>query len=283
LDVGDYLYRFLREKSVSKIDAWTYPEMSGDFLRLENSGWTLNPSGFYVDSGAMNFVHGLRFEWEEEQAVLCSEIYRDMSDCFEAKINLTVQNYIKEMDYQPKYQYLRDEFCVISLLSDKVKNADKINNDVLARLEPIKLEDAVAYFTEKGFEEDNIEDFAYFWYSTNYADRLAVFSSSGLPAYNYTDGTSLDWPESAGCWLYDIQSGERMEWQDLLKAGWKEEASLKLSSLSAIKPVDWPDVLPELSRIDFDDKYISLGFKDFSAEVYKCYELTVPLSYLKFE
>ncbi len=282
LDVGDYLYRFLREKSVSKIDAWTYPEMNGDFLRLENSGWTLTPGGFYVDSGAMNFVHGLRFAWEEEQAVLCSEIYRDMSDCFETSLSLKYESYLKEMKYPSKYRYLRDEFCDIRLLGDAVKNADQINSDVLARLEPIKREDAVAYFTEKGYKEDEIEDYMFSWYSTNYADRFVVFGSYGLRASDYVAGNSVVFPDSAGCWLYDIQSGERMEWQDLLKDGWKEKASISLLINGDIITTDWPETLPELSHIDFDGEKIYLGFEDYSKGD-RSYEVVVPLSYLNYK
>ncbi|MBQ8598582.1 MAG: substrate-binding domain-containing protein [Oscillospiraceae bacterium] len=242
VDVDAYLNDFVRNASLTRIDSWgTMPLLSEDFTRLPESGWAMTPEAFYVDTDALGFVEGLRFSLEHEAAVLCSDIYRDMSGCFdESKVDLF--NELAVAPYEPAYTYVNDEFFDVQLLDETVGNSEirkAINQDFLSKVSRLTEENGEAYFKEKNIDTSEGVGGLYGWGLTEYGDRLAVFSSGGYLAAGYT--TSTAWPDSMGTYLYDLQSGKELQWYDLLKEGWQEN----YHTYSNGNAVDW-NALPPL-------------------------------------
>lgn len=80
---------------------------------------------------------------------------------------------------------------------------------------------AIDYFAAQGktVSAESFEPF-YHWTVSVYGNRLVVFSSLGT-AIEFSDG---EWTESRGLFLYDLKTGQPLEWQQLLVDGWEEQA-----------------------------------------------------------
>ncbi len=232
-DVDEYLNSLVRGASQRAIDSYgTLPAMKRDFVYLPESGWAMSLDGIYIDADNPYFDEGIRFPLGNYNA-LASEIYRDMSGMFDESVSCVTG--LNNMSYLPNYTYVNDNFFSVALLDESVGNREvraKINADVLRRAEAISIEAAQQFLAEKGFDDlaespNNIRSFAgyYGWGHTEYGDRLAIFKASAL--YFYRGMDSMAWPESEICLIYDLQTGELLDWQDILVDNWQELAEIK--------------------------------------------------------
>lgn len=288
LDIDEYLNNFLKNASQAAMDEWmAYPELKQDFLYLPIEGWAISPEAIYIDYGGYCFSEGYRFSFIRESGILCSEIYRDMSGLFiEPEYQTTPYHHtvLNQMYHLPEYTYVHDGYYVVALLDETRGNREarrKINEDVLRRTEEISIESAQQFLRDNGFNElaesvDDIRGLAgyYGWGLTEYGDRLAVFKASAI--YFYDDVNSITWPDSEICLLYDLQTGELLDWQDLLVDNWQE--------LCAYDIDEDLSTLPPLRNIfsDHADNPNSVILYFYSPESSHYYSIQVPISALKW-
>jgi len=290
LDIDEYLNDFLKNASQSAMDEWLgYPELKQDFLYLPTDGWAISPEAIYIDYGGYCFSEGYRFSFIRESGVLCSEIYRDMSGLFVEPEHQTTPYHhtvLNQMYHLPEYTFVHDGYYAVSLLDENRGNSEarrKINEDVLQRTEAITVESAQRFLRDNGFDElaGSVEDIRglsgyYGWGLTEYGDRLAIFRASAI--YFYDEVNSITWPDSEICLLYDLQTGELLDWQELLVDNWQE-----LCTMSDDFDGDL-STLPPLCRIhtyhaDHPDS-ITMYFSSPATSL--SYSLSVPISALKW-
>ncbi len=227
LDVDEFLNDFLRKASQTPIDSWgTYPQMKTDFVSLPESGWAVSPEAFYINCDNPYFAEGMKFYFKNNE-VLCSQVFRDMKNMFIQSNDVLCEYFIYESPYEPIHTYVNGEAFDIQLLDETVGNSKvraQINKDFLKKMENISKENAAKYFTSKGYTlTGDIEMFMYGWYLKEYSDKFVMFCSSGsidgyVEGYEY----SAIWPDSTGIYIYDLQTGKELQWQDLLIEDWEE-------------------------------------------------------------
>ncbi|MBR6653468.1 MAG: substrate-binding domain-containing protein [Oscillospiraceae bacterium] len=290
LDIDEYLNDFLKKASQSAMDEWLgYPELKQDFLYLPVEGWAISPEAIYINYGGYCFSEGYRFSFIRESGVLCSEIYRDMSGLFVEPEHQTTPYHhtvLNQMYHLPEYTFVHDGYYAVSLLDETRGNSKarrKINEDVLQQTEAVSVESAQQFLRDNGLDDlaesvDDIRGLAahYGWYLTEYGDRFAMFRASAM--YFYDEADSITWPESEICLLYDLQTGERLDWQELLVDNWQELCTISDAFDGDIS------TLPPLCNIntyhaDHPDE-ITLHF--YSPESPRSYSIRVPISALKW-
>lgn len=230
LNVADYLNDFMHNAALSPIDSWrTMPALYEDFTHLTQDGWAICPNAIYVDSGKLGFVHGLKFDFTNEDSVLCTSIYRDMSGCFDdSKVNILTLLAIDP--YQNQFSYVQDEFFSVELLNESVGNTEirkAINDDFLKQISGINRETALAYFQEKNSNVTEGDLYAmYDWALTEYGGRFAVFQ--GPKQFDiYVDNHSYVWYPQPSLLIYDLQTGELLQWSDLLNDSWQDDCVVR--------------------------------------------------------
>ncbi len=286
LDIDEFLNGFLRKASQTALDSWgTYPKMKAEFARLPETGWTVTPDAVYIDFDNPYFGEGYRFAFNKESGVLCSEVYRDMSGLFtDDVINAT---FLCQSPYEPVYASSNNGYP-IQLLDETVGNSEiraKINESFLKNIEEITFENAAKYFTEQGhpMTADEI-DSMYDWALKEYGDKIAVFTSfAPLTTYIYEEPFNLSWPEPNTIFIYDLQTGKELSWQDLLIEGWEENC--KVEAYDTTFNGDY-NSLPVFDRfiITYSGKHHTypLMFAFHEKDNYsQNYELYLPLSALK--
>lgn len=223
LDVDEFLNHFLLRASQTPIDNWGhYAQMKADFVCLPESGWAISPEAVYIDLDNPYFALGMCFSLEGKQNVLCSEQYRRMEGLFDSSV-LVIDSLYQDQS-EPKHRYLADESFSAQLLDETVgdtKVRAAINRDFLSKIERFTIANAIDYFAAQGktLNAESFEPF-YHWTVSVYGNRLVVFSSLGT-AIEFSDG---EWAESRGLFLYDLKTGQPLEWQQLLVDGWEEQA-----------------------------------------------------------
>ena len=223
LDVDEFLNQFLLLASQTPIDNWGhYAQMKADFVCLPETGWAISPEAVYIDLDNPYFALGLRFSLEGKQNVLCSEQYRKMEGLFDSSV-LVIDSLYQDQS-ESKYRYLADEPFRVQLLDETVGDTEvraAINRDFLSKIERFTIANAIDYFAAQGktVSAESFDPF-YHWTVSVYGNRLVVFSSLGT-AIEFSDG---EWTESRGLFLYDLKTGQPLEWQQLLVDGWEEQA-----------------------------------------------------------
>ena len=223
LDVDEFLNQFLLLASQTPIDNWGhYAQMKADFVCLPESGWAISPEAVYIDLDNPYFALGLRFSLEGKQDVLCSEQYRKMEGLFDSSV-LVIDSLYQDQS-EPKHCYLADEPFSAQLLDETVGDTEvraAINRDFLSKIERFTIANAIDHFAAQGktVSAESFDPF-YHWTVSVYGNRLVVFSSLGT-AIEFSDG---EWTESRGLFLYDLKTGQPLEWQQLLVDGWEEQA-----------------------------------------------------------
>ncbi len=231
MDVSSWLNDFVRVKSQSPIDSWgTLPRLSEDFTRLPLDGWTVSPEAFYVDTGKLGFEEGLKFSLEREAGVLCTQLYRDMGECFDkSKVDLLTE--LAASPYEPVYTYVNDKFFSVQLLDENVGKSTvrkTINEDFLSRISGITKENAIAFFEAQGVKVN--ADEMYSWYSWDmqeFGDEFVAFTAPDYLYYDYNQNMDFSWDKSGGLFLYDLQSGKLiLRWYDLLCEDWQKNCKV---------------------------------------------------------
>ncbi len=256
LDVDGFLNEFLRKASQTALDSWhTYPQMKKDFARLPNYGWAISPEAIYIDYDNPYFAEGLKFSLESETGVLCSEVCRDMKGLFTESASTVF--FLYEAPYKPVRTYMHEDDYTIQLLDETVGNPKaraKINADFLKKLEDITYENAAKYFQSEGFDIKAEDIYSWYsWHFNEYGERFAVFTSYGaieidVDYFPYT----LSWEKSRNVYIYDLQTGEEITWEDLLIDGWEKSCKVVCHNTA-------------LDKVKFDGNFSNLPpFNNFS-------------------
>lgn len=283
LDVDEFLNQFLLRASQTPIDNWGhYPQMKADFVCLPETGWAISPEAVYIDLDNPYFALGLRFSLEGKQNVLCSEQYRKMEGLFDSSV-LVIDSLYQDQS-ESKYRYLADEPFSAQLLDETVgdtKVRAAINRDFLSKIERFTIANAIDYFAAQGktVSAESFEPF-YHWTVSVYGNRLVVFSSLGT-AIEFSDG---EWTESRGLFLYDLKTGQPLEWQQLLVDGWEEQAYFSSDpwSSSQMLPLVKEDIPAKIYNIQLTPSEYPLRLWFLSADgKHRRQDICLPVDALK--
>lgn len=283
LDVDEFLNQFLLRASQTPIDNWGhYPQMKADFVCLPETGWAISPEAVYIDLDNPYFALGLRFSLEGKQNVLCSEQYRKMEGLFDSSV-LVIDSLYQDQS-ESKYRYLADEPFRVQLLDETVGDTEvrtAINRDFLSKIERFTIANAIDYFAAQGktVSAESFEPF-YHWTVSIYGNRLVVFSSLGT-AIEFSDG---EWTESRGLFLYDLKTGQPLEWQQLLVDGWEEQAYFSPDpwSSSQMLPLVKEDIPAKIYNIQLTPSEYPLRLWFLSADgKHRRQDICLPVDALK--
>ena len=254
--IDELLNRLVREQSQKPYNAYNcYIEMSGDFTELPETGWCVTPEGIYVDSGTANFVNGVFYAFNFGDGCLAAEQFRDMTGLFNDEA--IVANQFAESINPVQRTYVNDELFDVELLDENYGDGEiraKINADFLERVSSITEESAREMFDAEG-KSGEISFWWYGWGVTEYVDRYAVFSTRGSIEC-MVGNTSYMLDSSSHIWIYDLRTGERLEWTDLFD-NWEDAYAAAgvcdyNGNVSPLKNVDFEKWNPYLNDIRFD-------------------------------
>lgn len=264
MDIDEYLNDLMRTAITLPMDyLGSLPNTKGDFTYLCEEGWTLSSDAIYFKGNNPHFVEGMRFSIIG-YGKLCSEVFRSMDGLFDDSVVCT--SLFKEMSYLPDYTYVDDGLFVVELLDESIGDTDiraKINADVMSRANKLNTEAIVKFLKENGM--DNLADhpeklpyaFEYYgWGLKEYGERFAIFSASSI--YFYEETKEILWPEAEICLIYDLQTGELLDWKELLVDNWQELAEFKFYNMDEFNGD--LDSLPSLSMFHciYYSKYYKL-------------------------
>ena len=158
-----------------------------------------------------------------------------------------------------RYIDVHDEFFYAELLDETIGDTvvrKKINQDFLSRLDAFTKEKADAYFKQFGLSEIEYSPF-YSWGLWELSDKIAMFSSFGgaisvtLPTESYQE---VGWPESNGSWFYDLKTGQRLDWQEILVEDWLSLAMVESRKTGQLQPYEGTaSDLPEFCFLQIRD------------------------------
>ena len=185
---------------------------------------------------------------------------------------------------ESKYRYLADEPFRVQLLDETVGDTEvraAINRDFLSKIERFTIANAIDYFAAQGktVSAESFEPF-YHWTVSVYGNRLVVFSSLGT-AIEFSDG---EWTESRGLFLYDLKTGQPLEWQQLLVDGWEEQAYFSPDpwSSSQMLPLVKEDIPAKIYNIQLTPSEYPLRLWFLSADgKHRRQDICLPVDALK--
>jgi hypothetical protein len=212
------------------------PEMIRDFIALPESGWHLTPDAIYIDGGGDTFLNGERIplDWLPD-GVLAADIPRDFSDALILDEDLSVIRRIRVSDRDLAYAYYAHhddyEFYDVEILKeDAHPNAAAINADLLNYLSThFRVETIMDHFTGLGFREEDVESLWLNWYSEVLGGRYFLARGSDIYTYIPSEDRFLYYPYDTHL-LYDIHTGQRIHWTDLLQGDWIAASILRDTS-----------------------------------------------------
>lgn len=259
LDIDEFLNQYLRKKSQMPFDSWgNYYQMKMDFDCLGQDGWAISPEAIYLDFDNPYFGEGVCFSLEEVSGILCTEVYREMQGMFKEKVSVVPTLYL--MPNPVQYIDVHDEFFYAKLLDETIGDTavrKKINQDFLSRLDAFTKENADAYFKQLGLSEPIEYSPFYSWGLWELSDQIAMFSSFGgaisviLPTEYYQE---VEWLESKGTWFYDLKTGQRLDWQEILVEDWLSLAMVESRKTGQLQPYEGSiSDLPEFCFLQIQD------------------------------
>lgn len=223
-DIAAALNKYLSVKGSEKIDAFYSYKLKTDYTSLPKDGWSITPDGIYFDYGNPFFEEGVFISFDTlPSGNLVTEIQREMDDCFDDSV-LVLKRFRKE-NHGWDYEYIGDGAVSCSMLpKDSYPTAEKINSDVKEYVEKYYKEDDIRkYFSEKGYTEDEIEEALWWsldWRAIDYGGKYIAFDGSRISIARYDENTGDElkkdvYPYDA-LLIYDIETGERIEYEDML-------------------------------------------------------------------
>lgn len=222
------------------------PELKQDFVALPESGWQLTTAGIYFDHGSDTFVNGefISFDWFPDR-VLASDIPRDFSGVLipedNAKMVLRPRTSNRDLVYE--YYGGQEQNYVALVKEDVFPGGAKVNEDLRNYVNTYYSTDAIiAYFAGLGIPETELDLWWLDWYASILGGRYLLTEGSRPSAYVAEEDRFLSYPYT-GHLFYDLQTGERVDWTDILKDGWLSGSTMTDSANDA--PVD-PSLYTEL-------------------------------------
>lgn len=262
------------------------PEMIRDFIALPESGWHLTPDAIYIDGGGDTFLNGERIplDWLPD-GVLAADIPRDFSDALVLDEDLSVIRRIRVSDRDLSYAYYAHhddyEFYDVKILKeDAHPNAAAINEDLLTYLRTYyQVETIYEYFEGLGYSTDDLNILWLNWYSSVLGGRYLLAEGSNPYVYVQETDRFIYYPYEATL-LYDLETGQRLDWTDILRDGWLEHATMQRSyPEEPVDPAGYVELHTEWFRYYSDTNQLCINLSDGENSYYDLY---IPGEYIIF-
>lgn len=271
--LNDYLKRFAQEP----MSTWgEYCATKADFAGLTATGWHLTHDAIYFDAGNPYFTNGLCIPLEDlPTGIMVTEQPRDFSHCFNDD-SIRVCKTFRETKANFYYAYNADKLVSCGFLSeDAHPNAAGINRTVKEYLDAHFTLDAIQSYWADTANVDHIDYFMADWYLTNLGDRYLLFQGSNFDCY--LEEKTLLYPYRAFL-LFDLATGEQLQWQDLLLEGWQDASTLKEGyNGSLIADPDYSQYVIDKMQQDYDGTLlIHLKTQDDD------FTLRIPSEYIRY-
>ncbi len=278
VDIDEVLNDYVRRYSQSPADYWMiYPELKQEFVALPKTGWHLTHDAIYFDMDNPYFLTGCRIPLSElPDDVLVTQTAREFEDTWDGDDALYSRLFVSN-DRDIYYAYNSDELVSCGFLKEEIHpNAAVINRQIMDVLNTNFTKKAILdWYAQYGVREEQLELWMLDWSLYNFGGKYLAFQGT-LP-YHYVEGGEeadrIVYPFET-FFLYDLESGKQISWENLLKPGWKEHAQFQCLG----EPIPFPeDVALAPNRINQQNTGdLDIGFQ--SGTIW--YNATIPWEYV---
>ncbi|MBQ7874104.1 MAG: substrate-binding domain-containing protein [Oscillospiraceae bacterium] len=260
-DINAVLSKFMLEDGLDQgmTEFNVRHEMKTDFMGFTAEGdWHIDLDRIYFDYGNRYFYNGAGFDISQLWGIMVTEQPREMESCFtkNAKASLndpdytrtaryftepeysTVREYFDEKD---KYEELYGQYSYETLNEEVYPSAKKINATIRDYVGKYYTREAVlAFYEEYGLTDDEKAEL-FIWdggYIRTIGSRYIVFNCGTYlhtvwHGSNFTSYTSVWYNEVPEVLVFDSETGELIDWKDILTEKGLEKAE---KSLGIIDP-----------------------------------------------
>ncbi len=218
-------------------------------------GWHLDIGGIYFDFGGGLFEEGARLHLRDiPSGILVTDIYRDMTECFEEEYRENVCRIFIESREKAVWKILEEdnEYTDIignfryQLLDEKAFFHAKAINDKMCDYydEHYNRKSVCEYFEKYLLCEDDYYKIigSEYWgpsgYLTIIGDKYAIFNAPGywydIPANEYASYYKKDRYIDYACFIFDLETGEEISFLDMLTEKGRQKANGYLHWLNPI-------------------------------------------------
>lgn len=262
VDIDQVLNDYLRQITLQSKSAWDYYLMKTDFAGLTLTGWHLTCDGIYFELDNPYFIHGAYISLDQlpDGTTVCQQA-RDFSEALDAGATYVRQQF-RLLTRDTYYDYISGEVACNFLSEDAYPHAAAVNESVREYVN--------SYFLPEMLEAaaGNYSPVFPDWHMSNWGDRYVYFTTGWIQDYPYD--TSL---------LFDLRTGERISWEDLLLPGWQEAVSLL--STSDAKPVEDPPGFEALT-FSYIRTIYTPGIDIYFTNGGETYYISVPPEYINW-
>lgn len=239
-DIDAVLNKYLSVKSSERIDAFYSYVMKTDYTSLPKNGWSITPEGIYFDYGNPFFDEGVFISFNTlPSGILVTENQREMNDCFDDSV-LVLKRFRSET-HGWDYEYIGDGTISCSMLpKDSYPTAEKINSDVMEYVTKYYGDkDIRKYFSDRGYTDEEIDETLWWsrdWRATDYGGKYIAFEGTTMGIVRYDESYEVILKEDIypyeALLIYDLETGEKIEYEDMLTESGKEKLEgEKISSI----------------------------------------------------
>lgn len=266
------------QKSNNPLESWSAPHPTKrDYAGLTVTGWHLTHKGIYFDLANPYFAYGTYISLDElpEGTLVCRQA-RDFTDCVTGD-NLQCTRQIRYLLDEKYYEYSDDGLVSCGYLPEDVyPHAKAINQTVRDYINTYYNEEHIrGYFDDLGYDGSQVALYWMDFHLSNWGGRYAVFDGPSVEHHVETEDRWVRYPYDF-CLIFDLETGERLQWQDLLLPGWEENSTLEETLTDK--------VVTELSPKDMAFRSIAIPY-DSTLLIHfmhddVAYTLIVPFDYL---
>ena len=225
----------LKKDAGMPIDSWGILfETKRDFVGLlpDFDTFTAESALFSaIDANNIYFIDGAKIDFRETEGLRCVELPRDMADLWTDDIQIAHCFITKNSTAG----FSKDNYSVLLLepngQNDEIR--EKINNEMLEYIEKSVSPDEIAKIAAK--LNNDFESFGYHnidWKVTEIGSKYAFFSCWSeifiklkkgywIDDFHQTED-SINYRNTI---IYDLKTGEKVDWTTLFNDGWKEACS----------------------------------------------------------
>lgn len=225
VDIDEVLNGYIREYTLTMTDEFSgYPELKRDFAGLPADGWHITHDMIYFDYNNPYFVQGEAISLENlPDCTLACQQLRDFGGCFAPDSSVTAIRQFRVCERDLTYAYNADSLVCCGLLEeDAHPNAGKINAEMMDYLNTYYTEAAIrGYFEDLGYDTASLDLWMMDFYTTNLGGKYLFFEGYAPELYVEESDSFVTYPHPDRI-LYDLETGEQISWQDILKSGWED-------------------------------------------------------------
>lgn len=224
VDIDQVLNAYIRAQTQTPGKYYGYtPETKADFASLPMDGWHLTHDTIYFDYGNPYFAHGEPISLNDlPDGILAADRLQDFSAALESDTAFVRQQF-RFIERDIEYAYNADGLVSCGFLKEDVHpGAAKINAAVMDHLNTHFTEDAIrSWYEDRGYSTENLDLWMMDWYLQNWGGKYAFFRGYAPELYLEESDSFVKYP-AREFFLFDIESGEELELNDLLKEGWED-------------------------------------------------------------